>query len=46
MQPQVSSYNLATSVAMTLYHWMSGRPPHEAGGGDGTDDEYRGDLEA
>ncbi|WP_419183852.1 TrmH family RNA methyltransferase [Streptomyces albidus (ex Kaewkla and Franco 2022)] len=27
MQPQVSSYNLATSVAMTLYHWMSGRRP-------------------
>ena len=27
MQPQVSSYNLATSVAMTLYHWMAGRPP-------------------
>lgn len=26
MQPQVSSYNLATSVAMTLYHWMAGRP--------------------
>lgn len=23
MQPQVSSYNLATSVAMTLYHWMA-----------------------
>ncbi|WP_314175940.1 TrmH family RNA methyltransferase [Streptomyces winkii] len=27
MRPQVSSYNLATSVAMTLYHWMAGRPP-------------------
>ncbi|MFC4495689.1 TrmH family RNA methyltransferase [Streptomyces ovatisporus] len=27
MQPQVSSYNLATSVAMTLYHWMAGRRP-------------------
>lgn len=26
MRPQVSSYNLATSVAMTLYHWMAGRP--------------------
>ncbi|MGW8377720.1 TrmH family RNA methyltransferase [Streptomyces sp. ODS28] len=26
MQPQVSSYNLATSVAMTLYHWMAQRP--------------------
>lgn len=23
MRPQVSSYNLATSVAMTLYHWMA-----------------------
>ena len=27
MEPQVSSYNLATSVAMALYHWMSGRRP-------------------
>ncbi|MDB1086325.1 TrmH family RNA methyltransferase [Streptomyces sp. ACA25] len=27
MRPQVSSYNLATSVAMTLYHWLAGRPP-------------------
>lgn len=27
MQPQVSSYNLATSVAMTLYHWMAGSEP-------------------
>jgi RNA methyltransferase, TrmH family len=27
MQPLVSSYNLATSVAMTLYHWMAGRAP-------------------
>jgi RNA methyltransferase, TrmH family len=27
MRPQVSSYNLATSVAMTLYHWMAGRAP-------------------
>jgi len=25
MRPEVSSYNLATSVAMTLYHWMAGR---------------------
>ncbi|MEO3751629.1 TrmH family RNA methyltransferase [Streptomyces sp. B6B3] len=25
MRPQVSSYNLATSVAMTLYHWLSQR---------------------
>ncbi|KUO08605.1 TrmH family RNA methyltransferase [Streptomyces sp. DSM 15324] len=24
MRPQVSSYNLATSVAMALYHWSSG----------------------
>ncbi|MFE6408783.1 TrmH family RNA methyltransferase [Streptomyces sp. NPDC057837] len=24
MRPQVSSYNLATSVAMTLYHWSHG----------------------
>lgn len=24
MRPQVSSYNLATSVAMTLYHWAAG----------------------
>ncbi|MFE0461531.1 TrmH family RNA methyltransferase [Kitasatospora sp. NPDC058965] len=24
MRPQVSSYNLATSVAMTLYHWLAG----------------------
>ncbi|MGW2489533.1 TrmH family RNA methyltransferase [Streptomyces sp. NPDC001606] len=29
MRPQVSSYNLATSVAMTLYHWSltGGAPP-------------------
>ncbi|SED37660.1 tRNA G18 (ribose-2'-O)-methylase SpoU [Streptomyces sp. 2231.1] len=29
MRPQVSSYNLATSVAMTLYHWSAGQgaPP-------------------
>ncbi|MFH0517380.1 TrmH family RNA methyltransferase [Streptomyces sp. M41] len=26
MRPQVSSYNLATSVAMTLYHWSMGGP--------------------
>lgn len=26
MRPQVSSYNLATSVAMTLYHWLAQRP--------------------
>ncbi|MFF5673839.1 TrmH family RNA methyltransferase [Streptomyces hygroscopicus] len=26
MRPQVSSYNLATSVAMALFHW--GGPPH------------------
>ncbi|MGW7816764.1 TrmH family RNA methyltransferase [Streptomyces puniciscabiei] len=30
MRPQVSSYNLATSVAMTLYHWSV------TGGGPGT----------
>jgi RNA methyltransferase, TrmH family len=29
MRPQVSSYNLATSVAMTLYHWSTGTDaPH------------------
>lgn len=33
MQPQVSSYNLATSVAMTLYHWMAARPAGRAPGG-------------
>ncbi|MFD0275006.1 TrmH family RNA methyltransferase [Kitasatospora sp. NPDC127111] len=27
MEPGVSSFNLATSVAMGLFHWMSGRPP-------------------
>lgn len=27
MRPQVSSYNLATSVAMALFHWSAGRPP-------------------
>lgn len=26
MRPKVSSYNLATSVAMTLFHWMSTMP--------------------
>ncbi|WP_052847576.1 TrmH family RNA methyltransferase [Streptomyces avicenniae] len=26
MRPGVSSYNLATSVGMTLYHWMARRP--------------------
>ncbi|MEW2129150.1 TrmH family RNA methyltransferase [Streptomyces sp. NPDC005435] len=32
MRPQVSSYNLATSVAMTLYHWSAfgGAAPMEA----------------
>ncbi|MFE2282576.1 TrmH family RNA methyltransferase [Streptomyces sp. NPDC059443] len=35
MRPQVSSYNLATSVAMTLFHWGGPGPgpdadPHEA----------------
>ncbi|RAJ66587.1 tRNA G18 (ribose-2'-O)-methylase SpoU [Streptomyces sp. Amel2xB2] len=34
MRAQVSSYNLATSVAMTLYHWMAGKAP-EAARGDG-----------
>lgn len=27
MRPQVSSYNLATSVAMTLFHWSAGGAP-------------------
>ncbi|MFJ3787899.1 TrmH family RNA methyltransferase [Kitasatospora sp. NPDC090091] len=31
MQPGVSSFNLATSVAMGLFHWMSGRPPGRPG---------------
>ncbi|KRD19093.1 MULTISPECIES: TrmH family RNA methyltransferase [unclassified Streptomyces] len=32
MRPQVSSYNLATSVAMTLYHWSAaGGAPHLSG---------------
>jgi tRNA G18 (ribose-2'-O)-methylase SpoU len=26
MRPRVSSFNLATSVAMTLFHWLSTRP--------------------
>jgi tRNA G18 (ribose-2'-O)-methylase SpoU len=34
MRPQVSSYNLATSVAMALYHWLS-RPAHADGPGQG-----------
>jgi RNA methyltransferase, TrmH family len=29
MRPEVSSYNLATSVAMTLYHWLANRPHAE-----------------
>ncbi|MFJ6758265.1 MULTISPECIES: TrmH family RNA methyltransferase [unclassified Streptomyces] len=33
MRPQVSSYNLATSVAMTLFHW-GGPPAGEEGGED------------
>ncbi|MFE5863524.1 TrmH family RNA methyltransferase [Streptomyces virginiae] len=33
MRPQVSSYNLATSVAMTLFHW-GGPPAHKQGGED------------
>ncbi|MEU9797597.1 TrmH family RNA methyltransferase [Streptomyces sp. NPDC051000] len=28
MRPQVSSYNLATSVAMTLFHWGGPHPEH------------------
>uniref|UniRef100_UPI001C689C88 TrmH family RNA methyltransferase n=1 Tax=Streptomyces phytophilus TaxID=722715 RepID=UPI001C689C88 len=28
MRPQVSSYNLATSVAMALYHWSLGARPN------------------
>ncbi|MEU6231735.1 TrmH family RNA methyltransferase [Kitasatospora sp. NPDC047058] len=32
MQPGVSSFNLATSVAMGLFHWMSGRPPGQGAG--------------
>ncbi|WP_200302924.1 TrmH family RNA methyltransferase [Streptomyces adelaidensis] len=30
MRPQVSSYNLATSVAMTLYHWSAAQGTHRA----------------
>ncbi|MEU6809485.1 TrmH family RNA methyltransferase [Streptomyces sp. NPDC046831] len=30
MRPQVSSYNLATSVAMTLYHWSTTAGAHRA----------------
>ncbi|MEU0252347.1 TrmH family RNA methyltransferase [Streptomyces sp. NPDC006184] len=30
MRPQVSSYNLATSVAMTLYHWSANGIPGDA----------------
>jgi TrmH family RNA methyltransferase len=30
MRPQVSSYNLATSVAMTLYHWSATGGAHPA----------------
>ncbi|MFJ9341430.1 TrmH family RNA methyltransferase [Streptomyces sp. NPDC101733] len=30
MRPQVSSYNLATSVAMTLFHWGGPRPAADA----------------
>nr|WP_198539486.1 TrmH family RNA methyltransferase [Streptomyces graminilatus] len=34
MRPQVSSYNLATSVAMTLYHWsITGGPAFQATSG-------------
>jgi TrmH family RNA methyltransferase len=29
MRPQVSSFNLATSVAMALFHWMSHNKPDE-----------------
>ncbi|APY87321.1 TrmH family RNA methyltransferase [Streptomyces alfalfae] len=31
MRPQVSSYNLATSVGMTLFHWSAGSPPGAGG---------------
>ncbi|MDT0266947.1 TrmH family RNA methyltransferase [Streptomyces sp. DSM 44915] len=30
MRPAVSSYNLATSVAMALYHWLAAQPPGAA----------------
>ncbi|WP_461014461.1 TrmH family RNA methyltransferase [Streptomyces daliensis] len=32
MRPLVSSYNLATSVAMTLYHWMAAPVPGRSPG--------------
>ncbi|MFD9307830.1 TrmH family RNA methyltransferase [Streptomyces sp. NPDC060048] len=32
MRPQVSSYNLATSVAMTLFHWGGPRPADRPAG--------------
>ncbi|OAH14937.1 TrmH family RNA methyltransferase [Streptomyces jeddahensis] len=42
MRPQVSSYNLATSVAMALFHWSSASGREFGGmdvrGTDGTDD--------
>lgn len=34
MRPQVSSYNLATSVAMTLFHWGGPRPADGPRAGD------------
>ncbi|QQN80936.1 TrmH family RNA methyltransferase [Streptomyces sp. XC 2026] len=33
MRPEVSSYNLATSVAMTLYHWLLTSAPAAGGAG-------------
>ncbi|MFX4294397.1 TrmH family RNA methyltransferase [Streptomyces bohaiensis] len=30
MRPQVSSYNLATSVSMALYHWLAAQPRRRA----------------
>jgi tRNA G18 (ribose-2'-O)-methylase SpoU len=36
MRPQVSSFNLATSVGMGLFHWMSGAGRRSVVGGDGT----------
>ncbi|NKI41062.1 TrmH family RNA methyltransferase [Streptomyces physcomitrii] len=35
MRPQVSSYNLATSVAMTLFHWSAGSEAAPGGGAEG-----------
>ncbi|TDU05171.1 tRNA G18 (ribose-2'-O)-methylase SpoU [Streptomyces sp. 846.5] len=35
MRPQVSSFNLATSVGMGLFHWMSGVGRGAVGGGGG-----------